>query len=154
RRAAACRASHPGRRVCARPRARREADGGIVRCAGALGAFVRPASACANARRRLARRWRQRTDPAAADRRAHPADRRRRKLSHGRLEGRRRRDWRIWRRRIAVMILDPTTDAQCLGQLTQLARELAPTTLLHMIAARLGSPAAVTRWLHALPQSD
>lgn len=52
------------------------------------------------------------------------------------------------------MILDPTTDQQCLGQLTQLARELAPTTLIHAVAARLGSPRALVRWLQSLPQSD
>ena len=28
------------------------------------------------------------------------------------------------------MILDPTTDTECLAKLTQMARELAPTTLL------------------------
>jgi hypothetical protein len=52
------------------------------------------------------------------------------------------------------MILDPTTDTECLGKLTQMARELAPTTLLRTVAERLGSPGNVIVWLQMLPQSD
>jgi hypothetical protein len=52
------------------------------------------------------------------------------------------------------VILDPTTDRDCLGQLTRMARELAPTTLIKLVASRLGSRAAVVRWLQSLPQSD
>jgi hypothetical protein len=35
-----------------------------------------------------------------------------------------------------------------------MARELAPTTLIRMVAARLGSPRRVVTWLQSLPQSD
>lgn len=52
------------------------------------------------------------------------------------------------------MILDPTTDEACLGQLTYMARELAPTTLMRTVAARLGTPTAVVAWLQSLPQTD
>jgi len=52
------------------------------------------------------------------------------------------------------VILDPTTDRECLGQLTVMARELAPTTLIRTVAARLGSPDAVISWLQSLPQTD
>lgn len=52
------------------------------------------------------------------------------------------------------MILDPVNDEDCLGQLTRIARELAPTTLVQLVAQRLGSVEAVIRWLRSLPQSD
>lgn len=52
------------------------------------------------------------------------------------------------------MILDPSTDRDCLGQLTQMARELAPTTLMRTVATRLGSPRAVVKWIQSLPQTD
>src|SRR6266545_3923315 len=38
-----------------------------------------------------------------------------------------------------AVILEPLNDAACLGQLTTIARELARTTLVEMVAARLGS---------------
>lgn len=52
------------------------------------------------------------------------------------------------------MILDPTNDAACLGQLTYIARELAPTTLIRTVARRLGSPESVREWLRSLPQTN
>lgn len=52
------------------------------------------------------------------------------------------------------MILDPTTDRACLGQLTRMARELVPTTLVRTVATRLGSRARVLSWFQSLPQSD
>ncbi len=52
------------------------------------------------------------------------------------------------------MILDSINDAACLSQLTRIARELAPTTLVRTVAQRLGSRAAVVRWLQSLPQED
>ena len=52
------------------------------------------------------------------------------------------------------MILSPTTDRDCLGQLTQMARELVPTTLVQTVAVRLGSPSKVLAWLQSLPQTD
>jgi len=52
------------------------------------------------------------------------------------------------------VILDPINDADCLGQLTKIARELAPTTLLMMVAKRLGSRTAIIRWFQSLPQAD
>jgi hypothetical protein len=52
------------------------------------------------------------------------------------------------------VIVDPTTDQACLGQLTKMARELAPTTLLVTVAHRLGSPTKVVMWLRSLPQTD
>jgi hypothetical protein len=52
------------------------------------------------------------------------------------------------------VILEPANDAQCLGQLTRMAREIVPTTLIRTVAARLGSPHAVVTWLQSLPQSD
>lgn len=52
------------------------------------------------------------------------------------------------------MILDPINDEQCLDQLTRIARELAPTTLVQMVARRLRSADAVIRWLRSLPQAD
>jgi len=52
------------------------------------------------------------------------------------------------------VIADPTTDRVCLGQLTRIAREIAPTTLIRTVASRLASPRAVISWLQSLPQSD
>lgn len=52
------------------------------------------------------------------------------------------------------MILDPVNDEECLGQLTTIARELAPTTLVREVARRLGSREAVIRWFQSLPQAD
>jgi len=52
------------------------------------------------------------------------------------------------------VIVAPTTDQACLGQLTQMARELAPTTLIQTVAARLGSPSRVVAWIRSLPQTD
>lgn len=52
------------------------------------------------------------------------------------------------------MILDAVNDHACLGQLTEMARELASTTLVQTVARRLGSKAAVVRWLQSLPQTD
>lgn len=52
------------------------------------------------------------------------------------------------------MIVAPTNDEACLGQLTQIARELAQTTLIRTVAERLGSPSAVQMWLQSLPQTD
>lgn len=52
------------------------------------------------------------------------------------------------------MILDPVNDEACLGQLTKIARELHATTLVQTVARRLGSRAAVIRWIQSLPQAD
>jgi hypothetical protein len=52
------------------------------------------------------------------------------------------------------MILDAINDVECLGQLTKIARELAPTTLVGMVARRLGSCAGVIRWIQSLPQAN
>ncbi len=52
------------------------------------------------------------------------------------------------------MIFDPTNDMQCLGQLTQMARELSPTMLVRTVARRLGNTRGVISWLRALPQTD
>ena len=52
------------------------------------------------------------------------------------------------------MIRDPVNDTECLGQLTKIARELAPTTLIQTVARRLGSREAVIRWIRSLPQAD
>jgi hypothetical protein len=52
------------------------------------------------------------------------------------------------------VILDPVNDEECLGQLTTIARELAPTTLVREVARRLGSREAVIRWFQSLPQAD
>lgn len=52
------------------------------------------------------------------------------------------------------MILEPINDIDCLGQLTAMARELAPTTLIRAVAARLGSRTAVIKWMQGLPQTD
>ena len=43
---------------------------------------------------------------------------------------------------------------QCLSQLTQIACELAPTTLIQLVARRLGSREAVIKWFQSLPQAD
>jgi hypothetical protein len=42
----------------------------------------------------------------------------------------------------------------CLGQLTAIARELWPSTLVRSVARRLGSPTAVIEWFRSLPQAD
>jgi hypothetical protein len=52
------------------------------------------------------------------------------------------------------VILDPVNDTECLGQLTVMARELVPTTLIREVARRLGSREAVIRWFQSLPQAD
>lgn len=52
------------------------------------------------------------------------------------------------------MILGPTNDEACLGQLTRIVRELVPTTLIRTVAARLGTPEAVVEWLQSLPQTN
>lgn len=52
------------------------------------------------------------------------------------------------------MIADPINDADCLGQLTTIARELASTTLARTVARHLGSRDAVIRWIQAKPQAD
>jgi len=52
------------------------------------------------------------------------------------------------------MILDPVNDADCLGQLTTMAREIAGSTLVRNVARRLGSKAAVIAWLQGMPQED
>lgn len=52
------------------------------------------------------------------------------------------------------MIIEPVNDVECLSQLTTIARELAPTTLVRTVAQRLGSRRAVVEWLQSLPQTD
>jgi hypothetical protein len=52
------------------------------------------------------------------------------------------------------MILDAINDHDCLDQLTTIARELAPTTLIREVARRLGSRDAIIRWFQSLPQAD
>lgn len=52
------------------------------------------------------------------------------------------------------MIVEPRNDVQCLAQLTRIARELAPTTLVDAMAARLGTVEAVVTWLRSLPQTN
>jgi hypothetical protein len=52
------------------------------------------------------------------------------------------------------VILDPINDVDCLGQITTIARELAPTTLIISVAKKLGSREAVIHWLQSLPQAD
>jgi hypothetical protein len=52
------------------------------------------------------------------------------------------------------VILDPINDRQCLDQLTQIARELVPTTLIREVARRLGSREGVIRWFQSLAQED
>lgn len=52
------------------------------------------------------------------------------------------------------MIAPPINDADCLGQLTTMARELAATTLVRTVARHLGTRDAVIRWLQAKPQAD
>jgi hypothetical protein len=52
------------------------------------------------------------------------------------------------------VILDPINDTECLGQLTLMARELAPTTLVREVARRLGARDGVIRWFKGLPQAD
>jgi hypothetical protein len=52
------------------------------------------------------------------------------------------------------VIVEPVNDRECLDQLTTIAREFARTTLIHQVAARLGSRAAVVRWIQSRPQKD
>jgi hypothetical protein len=52
------------------------------------------------------------------------------------------------------VIVDPINDTECLAQLTTFARELAPSTLVRLVAKRLGTREAVILWLQSLPQSD
>ena len=52
------------------------------------------------------------------------------------------------------MILAPINDAECLGQLTAFARELVPSTLVRLVAKRLGTREAVVLWMQSLPQAD
>jgi hypothetical protein len=52
------------------------------------------------------------------------------------------------------MIVEPINDIECLGQLTTFARELSPSTLVHLVAQRLGTREAVILWLQSLPQAD
>ena len=52
------------------------------------------------------------------------------------------------------MILAPINDEECLDQLTQIAREMVPTTLVREVAHRLGSREAVVRWFQSLPQEN
>jgi hypothetical protein len=52
------------------------------------------------------------------------------------------------------VIVEPINDVECLGQLTKIARELAPTTLIRSVAQKLGEREAVIRWFQSLPQSD
>ncbi len=86
---------------------------------------------------------------------AHHASADHASADHGRSESRRGAGGGKPRRggRWAV-ILDPTTDRECLAQVTTMARELSRTTLVHLVADRLGTPTAVAKWLQSLPQSD
>ena len=52
------------------------------------------------------------------------------------------------------MIVEPINDTDCLGQLTTFARELAPSTLVRLVAQRLGTREDVIMWLQSLPQAD
>ena len=52
------------------------------------------------------------------------------------------------------MIVEPINDTDCLGQLTTFARELAPSTLVRLVAQRLGTRENVILWLQSLPQAD
>jgi hypothetical protein len=52
------------------------------------------------------------------------------------------------------VILEPINDVDCLGQLTVFARELAPSTLVRLVAQRLGTRTAVIKWFQSLPQAD
>jgi len=52
------------------------------------------------------------------------------------------------------VIVEPINDTECLGQLTTLARELAPSTLVRLVAQRLGTRDNVILWLQSLPQAD
>lgn len=52
------------------------------------------------------------------------------------------------------MILDPINDVDCLGQLTHIARELAPSTLIQTVAKRLRTRQAIIEWFRSLPQID
>jgi hypothetical protein len=52
------------------------------------------------------------------------------------------------------VILDPVNDGECLGQLTTIARELVPTTVIQSVARRLSSREAIVRWFQSLPQAN
>jgi hypothetical protein len=52
------------------------------------------------------------------------------------------------------VILDAGNDAECLGQLVDMARELYRTTLVQRVAGHLGSREAALRWLRSLPQAN
>jgi hypothetical protein len=59
------------------------------------------------------------------------------------------------------VIVDPINDVECLGQLTRIARELAPTTLVRLVARhivdldpRVSPRLAVVRWIQSRPQTD
>ena len=59
------------------------------------------------------------------------------------------------------MILDPINDVACLAQLTQIAREMVPTTLIRLVARRLAERdptvtphETVVRWIQSRPQAD
>jgi hypothetical protein len=52
------------------------------------------------------------------------------------------------------VILNPINDADCLDQLTRIARELVPTTAIQTVARRLCTRDRVIRWFHSLPQAN
>jgi len=52
------------------------------------------------------------------------------------------------------VILEPINDADCLGQLTTIARELSSTTLIRAVAQHLGTRENVILWLQSKPQTD
>jgi hypothetical protein len=52
------------------------------------------------------------------------------------------------------VILEPINDTECLDQLTRIAREMVPTTLIQAVARRLGSRDAIIEWFQSLPQED
>jgi hypothetical protein len=52
------------------------------------------------------------------------------------------------------VILDPTTDRECLGKLTKIAREEARTTKAYNLAASLRTKKGVIKWLQNKPQRD
>jgi len=52
------------------------------------------------------------------------------------------------------VILEPINDVDCLDQLTRIARELVPTTVIQSVAKRLGSRDEIVRWFQSLPQAD
>jgi hypothetical protein len=52
------------------------------------------------------------------------------------------------------VILDPTTDRECLDKLTKIAREEARTTKAYNLAASLRTKKGVIKWLQNKPQRD